>query len=166
MKTKSKVLFLAQGALIAALYVVITLYVNTFNLANGAIQLRLSEALTVLPVFTPAAIPGLFIGCLLSNTLTGCVIWDIVFGSIATLIGSIGTYFLRKSKFIFTLPPVVANMFIVPLVLKYAYGLSDAYWYLVLTVGIGEVLSVCVAGFVLKNALEKSKNVIFEQELL
>ena len=161
MKSKNSVLLLTQAALIAALYVVITWYVNAFNLANGAIQLRLSEALTILPVFTPAAIPGLFIGCLLSNPLTGCVIWDIVFGSLATLIGAVGTYLLRKTKFIFTLPPVAANMFIVPLVLKYAYGLSDAYWYLVLTVGIGEVLSVCVAGFLLKQVLEKSKNVIF-----
>ncbi len=164
MKTKNSVLLLTQAALIAALYVVITWYINAFNLANGAIQLRLSEALTILPVFTPAAIPGLFVGCFLSNTLTGCVIWDIIFGSLATLIGAIGTYLLRKTKFIYTLPPVISNMFIVPAVLKYAYGLGDAYWYLVLTVGIGEAISVCVFGFLLRNALEKSKSIIFKEE--
>ncbi len=164
MRKKNSVLYLTQAAMIAAIYVVITWYVNAFNLANGAIQLRLSEALTILPVFTPAAIPGLFLGCLLSNTLTGCVIWDIVFGSIATLLGAVGTWWLRSTKFIYTLPPVIANMFIVPAVLKYAYGLGDSYWYLVLTVGIGEVLSVCVFGYLLKNVLEKSKNVIFKQE--
>ena len=164
MNKKTNVLYLTHGALIAALYVVITMYVNAFNLANGAIQLRLSEALTILPVFTPAAIPGLFIGCLLSNTLTGCVIWDIVFGSFATLLGAIGTYWLRGTKFLYTLPPVVANMFIVPAVLKYAYGIGDAYWYLVVTVGIGEILSVCVFGFLLKNTLEKVSGVVFRQE--
>lgn len=164
MNTKRNVLYLTQGALIAALYVVITMYVNAFDLANGAIQLRLSEALTILPVFTPAAIPGLFIGCLLSNTLTGCVIWDIVFGSIATLIGAIGTYMLRDTRFVFTLPPVIANMVIVPAVLKFAYGIGDAYWYLMITVGIGEIISVCVFGFLLKNALWKSRSVIFSAE--
>ena len=158
---KKNVLYLTQGALIAALYVVITMYVNAFNLANGAIQLRLSEALTILPVFTPAAIPGLFLGCLLSNTLTGCVIWDIVFGSIATLVGAIGTHLLRNTRFIYTLPPVISNMVIVPAVLKYAYGIGDAYWYLMITVGIGEVISVCVFGFILKNALNKVRNVVF-----
>ncbi|MCR5097646.1 MAG: QueT transporter family protein [Lachnospiraceae bacterium] len=165
MKFKNSVLYMTQAALIAALYVVITWYINAFNLANGAIQLRLSEAMTVLPVFTPAAIPGLFVGCLLSNTLTGCVVWDIVFGSLATLIGAIGTGLLRKTKFIYTLPPVVSNMFIVPAVLKYAYGLGDSYWYLVLTVGIGEAISVCVFGFLLKNVLDKSRNVIFKEDM-
>ena len=158
---KRNVLYLTQGALIAALYVVITMYVNAFDLANGAIQLRLSEALTILPIFTPAAIPGLFLGCLLSNTLTGCVIWDIVFGSFATLIGAIGTYMLRGTRFLFTLPPVIANMVIVPAVLKYAYGIGDAYWYLMITVGIGEIISVCVFGMLLKGALWKSRAFIF-----
>ena len=74
---------LTQGALIAALYTALTYLINYFGLANGAIQVRISEALTILPVFTPAAIPGLFIGCLLSNLLTGAAIWDIVFGSLA-----------------------------------------------------------------------------------
>ena len=165
MKTRNSVLYMTQAALIAALYVVITWYINAFNLANGAIQLRISEALTILPVFTPAAIPGLFVGCLLSNTLTGCVIWDIIFGSLATLIGAFGTYLLRKTKFIFTLPPVIANMLIVPAVLRYAYGIGDAYWYLMVTVGIGEAISVCVLGFLLRKVLEKSKNIIFKEDM-
>ncbi len=165
MKTRNSVLYMTQAALIAALYVVITWYINAFNLANGAIQLRISEALTILPVFTPAAIPGLFVGCLLSNTLTGCVIWDIIFGSLATLIGAFGTYLLRKTKFIFTLPPVIANMLIVPAVLRYAYGIGDAYWYLMVTVGIGEAISVCVLGFLLRKVLEKSKDIIFKEDM-
>ena len=165
MKTRNSVLYMTQAALIAALYVVITWYINAFNLANGAIQLRISEALTILPVFTPAAIPGLFVGCLLSNTLTGCVIWDIIFGSLATLIGAFGTYLLRKTKFIFTLPPVIANMLIVPAVLRYAYGIGDAYWYLMVTVGVGEAISVCVLGFLLRKVLEKSKDIIFKEDM-
>ena len=78
MKNK-KTLYLVQAAMIAALYVVLTLIANAFGLASGAIQIRLSEMLSVLPFFTPAAIPGLFVGCLLSNFLTGaCLLDDII----------------------------------------------------------------------------------------
>ncbi len=159
-----KVQLLTQGALIAALYVVLTYVVNLFGLASGAIQVRLSEALCILPIFTPAAIPGLFVGCLLSNTLTGCMALDIIFGSLATLVGALGTYLLKKTKFIFTLPPVIANMVVVPLVLRYVYGLGDAYWYLVITVGVGEIISICVLGMILKMALNKHKKAIFKQD--
>ena len=156
-----KTLYICQGAMIAALYVVVTIGVNAFNLANGAIQVRLSEAFCILPIFTPAAIPGLFVGCLLSNVITGCVIWDIIFGSLATLIGAFGSYLLRKTKFLHTLPPVIANAFIVPLVLKYAYGLGDAYWYLVVTVGVGEIISVCLVGMILKGLIWPNRDNIF-----
>ena len=83
-----KTTFIVHAAVIAALYVVLTLIANALGLANHAIQIRISEALTILPLFTPAAIPGLFIGCILANFLTGCLIWDIVFGSLATLLGT------------------------------------------------------------------------------
>ncbi len=119
-----KVLFAVQAAMIAALYVVLTYITNLLGLASGTIQVRFSEALCILPVFTPAAIPGLFIGCLISNLITGGIIWDIIFGSIATLLGALGTYFLRKKKFVYTLPPVIANIIIVPLVLRYGYGFT------------------------------------------
>ena len=161
---KNKALFITQAAMIAALYVVLTWVANTLGLANGVIQVRFSEALCVLPVFTTAAIPGLFVGCLISNIINGCVIWDIVFGSIATLLGAVGTYYLRKTKFIFTLPPVIANMAIVPFVLQYAYKVEDAYWFLVVTVGVGEVISVCIIGFILKKVLDKNKRVVFGNE--
>ncbi len=93
---KQKTNFICVTAMIAALYVVLTFIANTFGLASGVIQIRLSEALTVLPFFTPAAIPGLTIGCLLSNWMTGCVLWDIIFGTLATLLGALGSYALRK----------------------------------------------------------------------
>lgn len=89
-----KVLFITQAAVIAAVYFVLTYFISAFDLASGAIQVRISEALCVLPFFTPAAIPGLFLGCLLSNLLTGCIIWDVVFGSFATLIGALGTWLI------------------------------------------------------------------------
>lgn len=153
---------MSQAAIIAAIYVTITYFVNAWGLANGAIQVRLSEALCILPVFTPAAIPGLFLGCFLSNTLNGCVIWDIIFGSFATLIGAIGTYYLRQTKFLFTLPPVIANAIIVPLVLRYAYGLNDAMWFLVVTVGLGEIISICGLGMIFKHAIAAHRRAIFE----
>ena len=158
---KKSALFLTQATMIAALYVVLTYIANLFGLASGVIQIRLSEMLCILPVFTPAAIPGLFIGCLLSNILTGCVIWDILFGSLATLAGAIGTYLLRNHKFVFTLPPVAANMIVVPLVLQYAYGVPDAVWYLAVTVGAGEVISVCILGMLLYKVLYRQRKAIF-----
>jgi len=105
MKNK-QVLPMVQAALIAAMYVVLTWLANIFGLANGAIQVRFSEALTILPYFTPAAIPGLFVDCIISNTITGAAVWDILFGSLATLIGAFFTYKLRHiSKWLAPLPP-------------------------------------------------------------
>ena len=150
---------ITQAAIIAALYVVLTFIANAMGLASGAIQIRLSEALTILPYFTPAAIPGLFVGCLLSNILVGDALFDIIFGSIATLIGALGTYLLRKSKWLTPIPPILSNTIIVPLVLIYAYGVSDALPYLMLTVGIGEVISAGLLGMILLKSLEKHRDI-------
>lgn len=160
--------FIVQAAVIAAIYVVLTYFISAFNLASGAIQVRISEALTILPYFTSAAIPGLGIGCLLANLLTGAAIYDVVFGSLATLLGAVGTYLLRKHKFLCTLAPVVSNIIIIPLVLRYGYGLVMEFGgrdlsipFYMLTVGIGEVICCCILGTVLLNALSKVRNVIF-----
>lgn len=152
-----KTLLLCQGAIIAALYIVLTYLANMFGLANYAVQVRFSEALTILPFFTPAAIPGLFVGCLLSNILTGCAIPDIIFGSIATLLGALGTHFLKKkNQFLAPIPPIISNMVIVPLILKYAYGI-EPLWFSVVTVTLGEIISCGVLGMLLLFALKKSK---------
>ena len=156
-----KTRFITHAALIAALYVVLTYVANALGLASGAIQVRFSEALTILPYFTTAAIPGLFIGCILSNLLTGCALWDIVFGSIATLLGALGTHALRKQKWRAPLPPVVANTLIVPFVLAYVYSVPDGIPYLMLTVGAGEVISCYVLGMILLFALSKYRNILF-----
>ena len=159
-----KVLLIAQAALIAAIYVILTCFISAFNLASGAIQVRISEALTILPVFTPAAIPGLFIGCLLSNLLTGCMPLDVVFGSLATLIGACGTYALRKHKWLAPLPPIVANTIIVPFVLAYVYMAEGTIPFFMLTVGIGEVISCYVLGMILYKVLNNYRSVIFKNE--
>lgn len=156
---RTNVKTLTNAAIIASLYVVLTFIANSIGLASGAIQIRISEALTILPVFTPAAIPGLFIGCLISNIIAGGVIWDIIFGSVATLLGALGTYSLRKYKWLAPLPPIIANALIIPFVLIYAYGATEALPYLMVTVGIGEVISAGILGMLLYSALSKHKNI-------
>lgn len=158
MKSKN-VLSLVYGAAIAAIYVVLTMLVAP--IAFGPIQFRISEALTILPVFTPAAIPGLFIGCLLSNILGGGVIWDVIFGSLATLLGAVGTYLLRGHQKLACLPPIISNILIIPWVLRYAYGDASLIPYLMLTVGIGEVLAIGVLGNILLAGLMPYRETLF-----
>jgi uncharacterized membrane protein len=153
-KESKKVLLLVQAAMIAALYVVLTLIANALGLANQSIQVRFSEALTILPYFTPAAIPGLFVGCLLSNIITGCALPDIIFGSLATLIGAVLTRKLRSNKWFAPIPPIVANAIVVPPVLYFVYGLGPL-WFDFITVTIGEVISCGVLGMLLLFALKK-----------
>lgn len=157
----NKTSFLTKAAVIAALYVVLTLLANALGLANYAVQLRFSEALTILPCFTPAAIPGLFIGCLLSNILTGAMPLDILFGSVATLLGALGTYLLRRHKWLAPLPPIAANTLIVPFVLAYVYRFEGSVPYFMLTVGIGELLSCGILGILLLQLLEKYRKQLF-----
>ena len=158
MKSK-KLVFICQAAVIAALYVVLTYVFSAF--ASGVIQVRVSEALTILPAFTPAAIPGLVIGCLLSNTLTGCVLLDIIFGSVATLIGALGSYALRRLTWLVPIPPIVSNMIIVPFVLRFAYGATDAFPFMIATVGAGEIISCYLLGMILYGALKKMNHTLF-----
>lgn len=159
-KTNNHAMLLVHAAMIAALYVVLTFIANALGLASSVIQVRFSEALTILPYFTPAAIPGLFVGCLLSNVLTGCALPDIIFGSLATLIGAIFTRRLRRFKWLAPVPPIVANAVIVPFVLLYAYGIRPL-WFSFVTVTIGEIISCGVLGMILLVALQKYARKIF-----
>ena len=162
MKNKST-LFLVQTALIAAVYVVLTLVFAPFS--YGEIQVRISEALTILPFFTPAAIPGLFVGCILANLLGGAIPLDIAFGSIATLIGAVFTYKLRNSnKWLAPVPPIVANAVLVPFVLRYGYSVNLPIPLMMLTVGAGEIISCGIFGMVLLTALSKYKNTLFGKQ--
>ena len=160
MKNKS-ILFMTQASMIAAIYVILTVLFAPFGF--GEIQVRLAEALTILPFFTPAAVPGLFVGCLLGNVMGGAPLPDIVFGSLATLIGAVCTYLLRKhGKFLAPIPPIVANIIIIPLVLHYAYGANLPIPFMMLSVGVGEVISCGILGMILLSALQKYSHRIFK----
>ncbi len=153
---KEKTLHLTRAGLIAALYVILTFLAQIFGLASGAIQFRLSEALTCMPLFYKEAIPGLWIGCILANLLTGCAMWDIVFGSVATLLGALGTYYIgRKKPVMGPVFPIASNMLIVPAVLQQVYGSADSYWFLMVTVGIGEIVCCGLLGMLLYKAYKK-----------
>lgn len=156
-----RVTLITQAAMIAAIYVVLTLFVSAFNLASGAVQVRISEALCILPAFTPAAIPGLFIGCLISNLFSGSMLFDVMFGSLATLIGACGSYFLRKLKWAVPIPPIAANTLIVPFVLAYVYQIPGGVPYFMVTVGIGELISCGVLGMIVYAALAKHRTILF-----
>ena len=166
MKRNKKTGYIAYAGVIAAVYVVMTYVTNALGLANGAIQCRFSEALCVLPAFTPAAVPGLFIGCFLSNIFTGAAAPDVVFGSLATLIGAVGTYFFAKKKMpalTFPLPAIIANTVIIPFVLKFAYTGSDGtLWFFAATVGAGEIISCGILGMLLYYSLKKHSEVLFK----
>ncbi len=150
---KNKIRFTANAAMIAALYVALTYICNLFGLAKFAVQLRFSEALTILPIFMPSAVPGLFVGCVLANLLTNAAVWDVIFGSLATLIGAFLTRKLRKTPYLAFLPPIVANTLVVPPIVCFVYGSDMAMPLVYLTVFAGEVLSCGVLGFILYRAL-------------
>lgn len=188
--SRAGVLSLVHAAVIAAIYVVLTMLAASVDLASGAIQVRFSEALTILPYFTPAAIPGVTLGCLLANILTGCALPDVIFGTLATFLGAVFTNRISrrlhsharknagdfaaasdgeagitlKGRLLSSLPPVISNTVIVPLILTYAYHIPGGIPYLMLTVGIGEILSCCVLGLILLRALLPLRHRLFETE--
>ena len=163
-KQSSKIIYITQAALIAAIYTVLTMIAAGFDLASGAIQVRFSEALTIMPFFTPAAIPGLTIGCLLSNLLTGCALPDIIFGSLATFLGAVGSYALRRNRWLCALPPIISNMLIIPFILTYAYHIPGGVPLFMLTVGAGELISCMGLGQILLQALLPFRGRLFDQD--
>ena len=145
-RNQTQIRSLTFAAVLAALYTVLTLLSSLFGLSGGAVQLRLSESLTILPAICPAflvpgAVSGLAVGCFLSNFITGCAVWDVLFGTLATLLGALGTAAMRKFPRLAWISPVLANTLIVPQILIAVYGAKEALWFLTLTVGIGELLS-------------------------
>jgi len=159
---RKKTLFITQAAAIAAIYIVL---VFVFQYSSfGPIQFRIAEALTVLPYFTPAAIPGVTIGCLLSNLLFKADILDAIFGTMATLIAAVLSYLLRFNKFLVPIPPIVVNALIVPWILRYAYFYADPIPVMMLSVGLGQIVSAGIIGMILLFALEKVRYVIFKNQ--
>ncbi len=160
---RERAIFVCSAGLIAALYAALTLVSGALGLSSGAIQLRLSEALCILPVFTSAAIPGLTVGCLIANLASACIWQDVLFGTLATLLGAIGARLLRRVWWLSPMPAVLANTTIIPVVLAYGYGFEMGLPYLMLTVGVGEVLSAYVCGMVLFFAIKPHAKRIFER---
>lgn len=152
---------MCRSAIIAAIYFVLTLLCAALGLSSGVIQVRLSEMLCILPIFTASAVPGLTLGCLCSNLFTGAIWQDIVFGTLATALGTLGAYFLRKLPYLTPLPTLLANTLIIPLVLAYGYGFEGGIPYFMLTVGIGEVISAYLFGILLYLALKKRGRQLF-----
>ena len=138
------------SAMIAALYAALTLLLAPIS--YGAIQCRISEAMTLLPILLPQAIPGLVIGCLVANLLSPVAVWDVIFGTLATLIAALGTYLLRRKPLLAALCPVVANGVIVGVMLAVFYALP--LWMTMLEVAVGEAVAVAL-GFILLAALRR-----------
>ncbi|MBQ6426763.1 MAG: QueT transporter family protein [Clostridia bacterium] len=150
--------YLAKAGIIGALYAVLTIVLAPIS--YGMFQCRISEALCVLPCLTSAAVPGLFLGCLAANLITGAPVYDVVFGSLATLLGAWGTLMLSRrnaSKYLLPLPTVVCNAVIVGLVLRYAYGVDAPLPLIMLLVGAGEAVACYLLGLPLLRALRDQR---------
>ena len=162
MMYKGKTAFVIQTVVIAALYVILTHIANMFGMANGIIQVRISEALTVLPYFTPAAIPGLFIGCLAANYTMGNPMYDVLIGSGATLVAAVISYLLRKYKFAVPIPPIIITAFTIPFIYNVLLRLDDhTFWASVGLVGAGEIISCGVLGMAVLLGLDDYKDKLF-----
>lgn len=156
MERKKQLKLITTAAIIAALYATLTIVFAPIS--YGAVQFRISEILTVLPFFTPAAIPGLFIGCIVSNLFSPTMIVDVIVGSAATLLAA---YLSRKmpNKWLVPVPPVICNAVIVGLELSIVYKMP--LWTTILSVGSGEAVVCFVGGYALIFALERVKNRLF-----
>ena len=171
MKKSNSTSYIVQAAMIAALYCVLTVIAAGFDLASGAILVRFSEVLTVLPYFTSAAVPGVTIGCLLANLITGGAMPDVVFGTLATLIAAAASRQLRGpasgsrvSRLLVSLPPILSNALIIPFILRYAYEIPGSIPFFMLTVGAGEAISAGIGGQILLSALEPFRSQIFGEQ--
>ncbi len=152
--------FIVQASVIAAVYAVLT--IAFMPISYGLMQVRISEALTVLPVFTPAAVPGLFVGCLVSNIVGPNGVADVVLGSTATLIAACATRKLRRWPLLSPMAPVIANAVLIGWELSYIYGLGSLpvcmAW-----VGLGELIACYGAGIPLMRVLKKYGASIFQR---
>ncbi len=147
-----RIKFLSEAAIIAAIYTVLTLVLSPIS--YGPMQIRVSEALTVLPAVKASAIPGLFIGCALANIIGPYGIYDVIFGSLATLLASLLTYTLRKRKILAPLPPVIINGVIIGGMLHFLYGVPNLPLCM-LWVALGQFVACYLLGYPLLRKLMK-----------
>ena len=158
---RKRILYIAQAALIAAVYTALVLLFEPISF--NYIQFRIAEALTILPLFTSAAVPGLFLGCILGNLFGGAVILDVIGGSLATLIGAFLGYRLRNNRWLVPVPTVIANALIVPFVLRYGYGMQLPILLMVLYVFLGEMTGSYLLGEILGSVLLKQRKHFFQE---
>ncbi len=159
----TNILRITYGAVIAAIYVVLTVIFAPISF--GPMQVRIAEMLMILPLFTPAAVPGLFIGCIIANMLGGAIALDVIFGSLATLIGAWGGYLLRRNRWLVPIPPILSNALIVPFVLKYGYGFTEIPLPLMMVyIAIGEIIGCYILGEILGGVILRYRSVIFRGE--
>jgi len=152
---------MAEAGIIAALYFVLTMAIEPLSFGQlGMLQLRVSEALCVLPFFTPAAIPGLFIGCAVANIFSFLGVVDVIFGSLATLAAATITYFI-KNKWLLPLPSVLVNAVAIGALLHFFYFTELPLWVPMLYVGAGQALACYALGMPLFFLLNKHKKQLF-----
>lgn len=167
MNHKHRIRYLTRASLIAAMYVTLTLLSNSFGLAFGPIQVRISEALCILAVFLPEAVPGLTVGCVIANLFSpfgAGMIGDMIFGSFATLIGAWGAYKLSAHPYLAPIPTVLSNTIIVSFVLAIFYQVEESVPFLMLTVGIGEVIAAYLLGIALYHAMTPLRAHILKED--
>ncbi len=150
--------YIAQVGIVGSLYAAITIILAPIS--YGPIQVRVSEALTILPYLTPAAIPGLFIGCVVANIFGGLGIYDIVGGSLCTLLAAFLTYLSSRTRkpILAPLPPVLVNAFGVSLYLHFLFQLP--YWITVVYIGVGETAACFILGYPLLKILLKREKIL------
>lgn len=154
-KQAGNVRYLVQASLIAAVYTALCMLLQPISFGFGGVELRVSETLTLLPILTPAAIPGLFVGCLLSNVLGGATLLDVTLGSLTTLTAALLTRKLRRWPIAAAVPPVMLNAVVVGALLKYAYGVALPLYVCMLSIGVGQLLACCALGFPLLRIMKK-----------
>ena len=151
---KKSLVYLARAAVIAALYFALSVAFNA--IAFGPVQFRVSEILVLLPLIFPEAIPGLTIGCFFTNFFFSPFgVFDMVLGTLATLIGAVGTYLLRRRPLLATLPPIIANTLLVPLI----FVLNDAssiYYISMFEILASQIITCIVLGLPFTFALKKA----------
>ena len=163
MTREQKTSYIVEAGVIAAFYVVLMLTNMELSGASGLVQIRVAEALCILPCFTAAAVPGLFIGCLIGNILTGSVIWDVIFGSLATLFAAFLTRQFKNKRYLASVPPIVINMFVIPIILTKAAGVEQSIGAVSFGIGLGELISAGVLGQIVYSVLDKNRSIFRSQ---
>ena len=158
-----KIRRLVQASLIAAVYTALCMILHPISFGFGGVELRVSEALSLLPMMTPAAVPGLFVGCLLSNLLGGATMLDVVFGSLTTLAAAVLTRKWRSRPLLAALPPVLMNAVVIGALLRYAYGVAMPLGLCLASIGRGQAAACYAIGLPLMKLFRRMPKKYFSE---